>query len=97
MKVHTSNYRMIGFTSEVPLEKLVALGREKGIPVVEDLGSGSFLDFEPYGLRGEPPSAESRQAGADVITFSGDKLLGGPQAGIIIGRKDLWRAAGRIP
>ncbi len=89
MKVHTSNYRMIGFTSEVPLEKLVALGREKGIPVVEDLGSGSFLDFEPYGLRGEPTVQKAVQAGADVITFSGDKLLGGPQAGIIIGRKDL--------
>ncbi len=89
MKVHTSNYRIVGFTKEVPLDQLVALGRERGLPVVEDLGSGCFINLEPFGLHGETTVQETVRAGADLVTFSGDKLLGGPQAGIIVGRKDL--------
>lgn len=89
MKVHTSNYRIVGFTSEVPLDQLAQLGRSHGIPVVEDLGSGSFVDFSQLGLRGEPTVQEALKAGVDVLTFSGDKLLGGPQAGIILGGNDF--------
>ncbi len=89
MKVHTSNYRIVGFTSEVSLEDMVGLGRERGIPVIEDLGSGSFVNFSRYGLHGEPTVQEALRAGADLVTFSGDKLLGGPQAGVVLGRKDL--------
>ncbi len=89
MKVHTSNYRIVGFSSEVTLEEMVSLGQKNNIPVVEDLGSGSFVDFSPYGLTGEPTVQQAVKAGADVVTFSGDKLLGGPQVGIILGREDL--------
>ncbi len=89
LKVHTSNFRIIGFTKEVPLQELVALGRAKGLPVIEDLGSGNFSDFRALGLGHEPSVQEVVQAGADVVTFSGDKVLGGPQAGIIVGRKEL--------
>ena len=86
LKVHTSNYRVQGFTAEVEIEELVALGRERGIPVGHDLGSGCAVDLESRGLSGEPPLRRSVAAGADLICFSGDKLLGGPQAGIILGR-----------
>ncbi len=89
LKVHTSNYKMIGFTSEVPLEELVALGRKEGLAVMEDLGSGSFIDLSRFGLDREPTVQEVVKSGADVITFSGDKLLGGPQAGLSVGRRDI--------
>jgi len=86
LKVHKSNYRIVGFTEEVPVSDLVALGKEKGIPVAVDLGSGSVIDTRQLGLQyHEPTVSEVLREGADVVTFSGDKLLGGPQAGIIIG------------
>jgi len=87
LKVHTSNYKILGFTKDVSLEELVTLSKEKDLPVIEDLGSGVLIDLENYGLAHEPTVQESVKAGADIITFSGDKLLGGPQAGIIIGKK----------
>ena len=89
LKVHKSNFSVVGFTAEVSLEELVALGTTYQIPVMEDLGSGTFVDFTKYGLLKEPTVQESVAAGVDVVTFSGDKLLGGPQAGIIVGKKDL--------
>ncbi len=88
LKVHTSNYSMIGFTAEVPLKDLVALGGKYHLPVMKDLGSGNFVDLSKYGLIDEPTVQETVAVGADVVTFSGDKMLGGPQAGIIVGRKD---------
>ena len=87
LKVHTSNYRIVGFTENVPIAELVPLGEKYGIPVIEDLGSGVLIDLAKYGLEHEPTVQESIQAGADVVCFSGDKLLGGPQAGIIVGKK----------
>ena len=89
LKVHKSNFSVVGFSAEVSLEELVALGATYQIPVMEDLGSGTFVDFSKYGLLKEPTVQESVAAGVDVVTFSGDKLLGGPQAGIIVGKKDL--------
>jgi L-seryl-tRNA(Ser) seleniumtransferase len=86
LKVHTSNYRVVGFTAAVSLAELVALGRERGVPVIEDLGSGALVDLSALGLPKEPVVAERVAQGADVITFSGDKLLGGPQAGVLVGR-----------
>ena len=86
LKVHTSNYRIVGFTSEASLPELAALGREAGIPVIYDLGSGLMVDLQRYGVD-EPTVPDGLKAGADVILFSGDKLLGGPQAGIIAGKK----------
>jgi len=89
LKVHTSNYKVIGFTAEVELEPLVALGRQRGLPVMEDLGSGAFIDLSRYGLPKEPLVSERIKLGADLVTFSGDKILGGPQAGLIVGKKEL--------
>ena len=87
LKVHRSNYSVIGFTAEVSLKELVELGTDHDLPVMEDLGSGTFIDFSKYGLVKEPTVQESVTAGVDLVTFSGDKLLGGPQAGIIVGKK----------
>jgi len=88
MKAHTSNYKIIGFTKEVPLKDLVSLGHKYNLIVYEDLGSGNFIDFTKYGLEKEPTVQEVIADGLDVVSFSGDKLLGGPQAGIILGRRE---------
>lgn len=87
LKVHTSNYRIVGFTDNVSIAELVPLGKEREIPVIEDLGSGVLIDLSKYGLTYEPTVQDSVRNGADVVCFSGDKLLGGPQAGIIVGKK----------
>ncbi|MFT5874628.1 MAG: L-seryl-tRNA(Ser) seleniumtransferase [Clostridium sp.] len=87
LKVHTSNFKIMGFTQEVAIEDLVKLGSEKDIPVVEDIGSGVLIDYSKYGFVYEPTVQESIKKGIDVVTFSGDKMLGGPQAGIIAGKK----------
>ena len=89
LKVHTSNYKVVGFTAEVTLDQLVAIGKKHHLPVMEDLGSGALIDLSRYGLPKEPLVAERIEIGADVVTFSGDKILGGPQAGMMVGKKDL--------
>jgi len=89
LKVHTSNFRVMGFTSDVTLGELVDLGRKYELPVMNDLGSGCLIDLAPYGMEKEPTVQESIRTGVDVVTFSGDKLLGGPQAGILLGRKAI--------
>ena len=88
LKVHTSNYKIVGFTEETSIDELSALGKRYGIPVIVDLGSGVLVNLEKYGLAHEPTVGEILQKGADVVCFSGDKLLGGPQAGIIVGKKE---------
>ena len=97
LKVHTSNYRVVGFAAEVELKDLVAIGREHGVPVMEDLGSGALVDLSRMGLPREPLVAERVAAGADVVTFSGDKILGGPQAGLVAGRKSWIERMNRNP
>jgi L-seryl-tRNA(Ser) seleniumtransferase len=97
LKVHTSNYRVVGFTADVSSRELVQLGRERGVPVMEDLGSGSLLDLRPFGLPHEPTVPEVVATGVDLVSFSGDKLLGGPQAGIVVGRRELVDRLKRNP
>jgi L-seryl-tRNA(Ser) seleniumtransferase len=97
LRVHQSNFRIHGFTEAASLAELIALGRKHGIPIVDDIGSGALIDFDRFGLPGEPMAADSIKAGADLVLFSGDKLLGGPQAGIIAGRRDLIERIERDP
>jgi L-seryl-tRNA(Ser) seleniumtransferase len=97
MKVHTSNFRIIGFTEETGVVELAALGKRYGIPVMDDLGSGCLIDLRPYGLPGEPTVSEVLDSGVDVVTFSGDKLLAGPQAGLIMGKRAVLEKIKRNP
>jgi L-seryl-tRNA(Ser) seleniumtransferase len=97
MRGHHSNFKMLGFTLEVPLPEMVEIGRQRGVPVFDDLGSGTLLDTAAVGLDHEPTVQESVRAGADLVSFSGDKLLGGPQAGIIVGRAGLVAEIRRHP
>jgi L-seryl-tRNA(Ser) seleniumtransferase len=96
LRVHPSNFRITGFTARPELRELAALGRERGIPVYEDLGSGCIVDLRAFGID-EPLVAESLAAGADLVSFSGDKLLGGPQAGILAGKAELVARLRRNP
>jgi len=89
LRVHRSNFEISGFTEQPSLEELVALARRRNVPLMEDLGSGALFDLHSVGIQGEPGVLDSLHAGVDVVTYSGDKLLGGPQAGLISGRADL--------
>ena len=97
LKVHTSNFRIMGFTEEADLASLVALGKKHHLPVVDDLGSGCLIELDRYGLEREPTVRDCLAAGADVVTFSGDKLLGGPQAGIILGKREFLERIRKNP
>jgi L-seryl-tRNA(Ser) seleniumtransferase len=97
MRAHRSNFKIVGFTEEPELKNIVEVAHQVNVPVVDDLGSGALLDTAKYGLAHEPTVQESLAAGADLVCFSGDKLLGGPQAGIIIGRKDLIEKVKKHP
>jgi L-seryl-tRNA(Ser) seleniumtransferase len=97
LAVHPSNYRVVGFTEDVPLQELVELGAEHGVPVVEDLGSGNLLDLAPLGIPDEPSVGDRLSTGVDLVTFSGDKLLGGPQVGYVAGKPEFVRRARSNP
>ena len=97
LKVHTSNYRVVGFTAAVSSRELAELGRARGITVMEDLGSGCFVDLTRYGFPYEPTVPEVVASGVDLVSFSGDKLLGGPQAGVVVGRAELMERLARNP
>ena len=97
LKVHTSNFRIVGFTEEAGLASLVELGKKHGLPVMDDMGSGCFIELDRYGLEREPTVRDSVATGVDAVTFSGDKLLGGPQAGIILGKRDTLERIRRNP
>ena len=97
LQVHTSNYRVSGFTQSVSLPDLVSLGKKHNVPVIDDIGSGALLDFARFGFQGEPAAGDSIRAGADLVLFSGDKLLGGPQAGILAGKKELIQRIEKDP
>lgn len=97
LKVHTSNFKIVGFSEEVSLEEMVHIGHERNIPVIYDLGSGAMIRLEDYGILDEPNVLDAMKSGADIISFSGDKLLGGPQAGIIIGKREYIEAMKKNP
>ncbi|MHB9096237.1 MAG: L-seryl-tRNA(Sec) selenium transferase [Syntrophales bacterium] len=97
LKVHTSNFRVVGFTEEAELSSLVEIGKKHGLPVMDDLGSGCFIELDRYGLEREPTVRDCIATGVDVVTFSGDKLLGGPQAGIILGKREILERIRRNP
>lgn len=97
LKVHTSNYRVVGFTEEASLEEIAQLGKKYNLPVIMDLGSGVLINLEKYGLAHEPTVQEQVKKGADLVCFSGDKLLGGPQAGIIVGKKEIIQKLEHYP
>jgi L-seryl-tRNA(Ser) seleniumtransferase len=97
LSVHKSNFHIVGFTQDVPASELVELGNKYGVPVMEDLGSGCLIDFSKYGIPREPTVQDVLRQGVDLVTFSGDKLLGGPQAGILLGRKDIIESIKKNP
>lgn len=97
MKVHTSNYIVCGFTEAASIDELVALGKKKNVPVIDDVGSGALIDFSKYGLHGEPTIQHSIKSGADVVLFSGDKLIGGPQCGIVVGKEEYIQKITKHP
>jgi len=96
-RAHTSNYRIVGFTAEASLAELVALGRQHSLPVIDDIGSGALVELALWGVSGEPMASASIRQGADLVLFSGDKLLGGPQCGCIVGRRDLVEKIAKHP